>query len=189
MTNTYFGHSLPRAAGVVLCFGMLVTRLCAQVGPPPVILTQPESLAVPYGDPASFAVTVSSTTYPTFKWYKNGSAVPSAIRSTLTIDRAVTTDAGIYFVEVRNASGSVTSSNATLTVEVPPATCASPRMTTNGFNFQVQGPTGVTFVVLVSSNMTDWMPVFTNSAPTGSLNFTDTTAASRSFKYYRAVIQ
>jgi hypothetical protein len=51
---------------------------------------------------------------PTFQWLKNGIPIPSATGTNYTIPSAVRANAGSYSVIVSNASGSVTSSNATL---------------------------------------------------------------------------
>jgi hypothetical protein len=165
---------------------MLVPQVLAAVGPPPEIILQPADQAVLYGEPMTMSVVVSSTTKCTFKWYKDGNKIPSANSNSYTIVGVSLADAGTYFVEVRNSADTVTSSNAILTIIVPPVTCVPTNMTTNGFSFRMDGPVGADFVVLASTNLADWTPIATNAAPTGTVDFTDPTAIRRPLGYYRA---
>jgi uncharacterized protein YpmS len=84
-------------------------------------------MTVPILDTATFQVVASSGTTMSYRWYKDGNKIGGATSSTYTIDKAQTTDQGAYSVEVDNAGGSVTSSNATLTVIVPPGITTQPQ--------------------------------------------------------------
>lgn len=67
------------------------------------------------GDTASF-ITVAGGTGPfSYVWRKNGSVLPGATNSSFTIAAVISTDAGIYSIEVSGACTSTTNS-ATLTV-------------------------------------------------------------------------
>jgi VCBS repeat-containing protein len=93
----------------------------AQLGPPPVITGQPKSLTVPNGGTAVFTVVVSSVTTVSYQWFYNGSAIRNATSSILTLKNVKrSANAGIYYVQAKNAAGSVTSSSATLQVNNPP---------------------------------------------------------------------
>jgi hypothetical protein len=87
-----------------------------RIGGAPVVTSQPQSLIVTRGDNASFAVTVSSATPPTFQWRFNGGDIPGATSPTFTVTNASPGNAGTYDVVVANGSGPVTSTPATLTV-------------------------------------------------------------------------
>jgi uncharacterized protein YpmS len=76
---------------------------------------------------ATFSVTASSGTTLTYQWRKNGSTIAGATSSSYTIANAQTTDQGSYSVKVINGGGSVTSSNATLTVDAPPTITTQPQ--------------------------------------------------------------
>ena len=85
----------------------------------PVINVQPANLTVPNGDAASFSVTTSAGTAPlTYQWRRNGVNITSGgTAATFTLAPATLADTGAVFsVIVSNAAGSVTSSDATLTV-------------------------------------------------------------------------
>ena len=89
---------------------------------------------------------------------------------------------------VANSWGSVTSAEATLTV-IPPS-FGSAGMTPHGFTLQLSVPAGQTYVILASTNLQDWTPIYTNvSALTGSIVFTDPAATNCDKRFYRAMVQ
>src|SRR6266705_1413999 len=83
----------------------------------PSITTQPTSRTVIAGQTATFSVTASSTAPLIFQWRKNGASITGATSASYITPATATTDNGAQFtVVVSNASGSVTSSAAILTV-------------------------------------------------------------------------
>jgi hypothetical protein len=86
---------------------------------PPAILSQPQGQTVPAG--ASVGLSVSSTgSRPlSYQWLLNGASLPGATTSSLSLTNVQPSDSGAYAVAVTNWYGSVTSSNAVLTVYVP----------------------------------------------------------------------
>src|SRR6185437_15400933 len=87
------------------------------VGYPPVITSQPTNLTVSVGNNATFMVTAVSTVPLNYQWYFNSSNIISAAtNSSLTITNVQLTDAGFYSAAVTSKFGSVTTSNAILTV-------------------------------------------------------------------------
>ncbi|MBI4661812.1 MAG: SBBP repeat-containing protein [Verrucomicrobia bacterium] len=82
----------------------------------PTITIQPQSQAVKAGASVSFSVTAAGTPPLSFQWRQNGENLPGATNSTLIINSAQAMHAGTYAVAVSNSAGSVTSSNAVLTV-------------------------------------------------------------------------
>jgi hypothetical protein len=92
---------------------------------PVAITTQPQSLIVVAGSKATFDVSVAGSS-PTFQWQKNGTDIPGATSASFGISKAAAGDAGNYTVAVTNAGGSVTSSIAVLTVNIPPAITMQP---------------------------------------------------------------
>ena len=87
----------------------------------PAIITQPTSLTVTTGTPASLSVTASGSATLTYQWMKNGAVILGATNSAYTITATTTADAASYSVFVANSAGSVTSNNATLTVNAAPS--------------------------------------------------------------------
>jgi hypothetical protein len=110
--------------------------------------------------------------------------------SLLTINNVKPSDAGSYTVMVANGTGSVSSAEATLTIIPPtPPSLDAATITPNGFSFQLSVPAGPTYVILASTNLQDWTPIYTNVAQTASVVLTDTTATNASKRFYRAMTQ
>ena len=85
----------------------------------PEIMTQPKSQTVNAGSSVTFSVTATGTVPLSYQWYKGSSKISGATSSSYKIDSVTSSDAGSYTVTVSNSAGSVTSSAATLTVNVP----------------------------------------------------------------------
>ncbi len=83
---------------------------------PPGIATEPSSVTVPQGSPASFTVVATGHPNPTYQWSKNLNAIPNATNATLPFGSVTPSDAGSYAVLINNAGGSTNSVTVTLTV-------------------------------------------------------------------------
>lgn len=83
----------------------------------PRITTQPASQTVAAGTTVTLSVGVLANPAPTFQWRKNGTLVPNATGSTLTLDNVQAADAGAYTVVITNLAGLVTSDPAVVTVD------------------------------------------------------------------------
>jgi uncharacterized repeat protein (TIGR01451 family) len=164
----------------------VVTLVCT----PPTIATQPQSQTVDAGDPATLNVTATGTGPLYCQWQFNGIPLPNATNATLVLPNVHTNNAGSYRVVVTNSVGSVTSMAAMLTVTNPaPPSMAAATMTLNGFTFQLSVPAGHTYVILATTNLQDWIPIFTNVVLTGSVAFTDTSATNNRMRFYRGMAQ
>ena len=87
---------------------------------PPVIVSQPRNQLVVAGSNAVFSVSATGDN-PGYQWYFNDTnAIVGALTPTLILSNVQTTRAGSYSVSVSNAGGSVTSSDAILTVLTMP---------------------------------------------------------------------
>jgi uncharacterized repeat protein (TIGR01451 family) len=98
---------------------------------PPVILTQPQSLAVTNGTSASFNVGAGGATPLAYQWRHQGISLANQTNSTLALAAVSPSDEGDYTVLVGNNVGSVESAPAVLTVLVPPFITAPPQSRTN----------------------------------------------------------
>ena len=87
---------------------------------PPAITTQPASQSVTLSNAVTFSVAAAGTAPLRYQWRKGTAIIAGATNFNFTIASAKTTDAAAYSVVVTNPAGSVTSSNATLTVNVAP---------------------------------------------------------------------
>jgi hypothetical protein len=103
----------------------LVLRLIQR----PVITAQPVGQTVNPGDDVLLSVTATGTDL-TYAWRKDGTALPSATASTLALDDILVSQEGNYDVIVSNASGSVTSAVARVSVRHAPIIVGQPQNTT-----------------------------------------------------------
>jgi hypothetical protein len=97
---------------------------------PPTITTQPSSLTVTAGRPASFTVSATGTATLSYQWQESVAGtwtnISGATATNYTIAAASPTNAGSYRVIVSNAGGSIPSNTVTLSVNpaAPPAPTA-----------------------------------------------------------------
>jgi outer membrane protein assembly factor BamB len=89
----------------------------------PNIITQPTNQTVIVGGTANFNVTANGMLPLSYQWRFNGTNIVGATDTSLTLTNVQLNQAGNYTVLVTNASGSILSSNALLTV-VSPGSCA-----------------------------------------------------------------
>jgi hypothetical protein len=79
-----------------------------------------------------------------------------------------------YTVPLISPAGTVT--NAAL---------SSAASTSSGFNFSVNGTAASLYVIVASTNLTDWVVVSTNTSP---FAFTDSNASKYSHRFYKAIL-
>ncbi|HWN95273.1 MAG TPA: immunoglobulin domain-containing protein [Methylomirabilota bacterium] len=98
----------------------------------PTISSQPGNRTVVAGNNASFTVGIGGTAPFNIQWRFNGTplvdndSISGANTTTLTLTEVEAIRAGSYSVVISNAVGNITSSNATLTVLVPPSIVSHP---------------------------------------------------------------
>jgi WD40 repeat protein len=76
-------------------------------------------------------------------------------------------------------------------VVVPPphfsTTSSNLRFATDGFHLQVDQVIATnSLVIYASTNLSNWLPIFTNGPATGSISIVDTTATNSPMRFYRA---
>ncbi|MCX8520952.1 MAG: immunoglobulin domain-containing protein, partial [Rhodoferax sp.] len=122
--NAVFTVVVSNSAGTVTSNTTRLTVAAAAVVP--AITTQPAAQTVTAGQSATFSVTATGTS-PSYQWTKNGSNISGATSSTYTTPATSSADnAAVFTVVVSNSAGTVTSSSATLTVNVPPSITTQP---------------------------------------------------------------
>jgi hypothetical protein len=97
---------------------LLLDNVRVTVQNAPVITSQPQSLTAQPGNSATFSVTASGQPPLSYQWRFNGGDIAGANSSSYTINSVQNSDAGNYDVVVSNASDSVTSATALLTVSL-----------------------------------------------------------------------
>src|SRR5258708_24241344 len=87
----------------------------------PSLTVQPVSVTVTAGQQAAFSVSASGTAPISYQWRKNTANISGATAASYTTPATTMGDSGSKFdVVVRNSVGSITSSQATLTVTAAP---------------------------------------------------------------------
>jgi hypothetical protein len=81
------------------------------------ISSQPNGVAVMQGNPVVLQVSACGTPPLSYQWFLNNNPVPGATNNTYAITNVQASQSGAYYVVVSNATGSLTSSNALVTVE------------------------------------------------------------------------
>jgi hypothetical protein len=87
----------------------------------PLVTAQPQSRTNNQNMDVSFSIAASGGALQ-YQWRHEGTNLPGATNATLALASVVQTDAGVYSVEIKNAGGTVLSSDALLTVNpmLPP---------------------------------------------------------------------
>jgi len=98
---------------------------------PPAIVSQPQSRTNVVGSTAAFSVVASGTEPLAYQWCFNGTNLADQTTTALSLSNVQAAQAGSYTVVVTNATGSVTSAAAVLTVLEPPAIVSQPQSRTN----------------------------------------------------------
>jgi autotransporter-associated beta strand protein len=155
----------------------------------PTITGQPTDETVGAGQPANLTVSATGVPDPTYQWFKDTTNLVGQTGSTLMIGSASGLDIGTYYVIVSNGAGSVTSSNAVLTVNPPttPSTIASPSVDNSGnvqFTFTgAPGSAGFGYRVWATTNLSltpvtgTWTLLTNGVFDTGPVVFTDPAGA------------
>ena len=110
--------------------------------------------------------------------------------ATLTLSNVQLSDAGYYTVVVSNAAGSVRSEPARLTVVARQAFWVEPKLTLadGAWQLSIHNPATGKTVVETSSNLIEWLPVFTNLGPTELIQFLDFGSSNASMRFCRGVV-
>jgi uncharacterized lipoprotein YbaY len=123
---------------------------------PPTILAQPTDQTVILSNKATFTVTATGTAPLTYQWKFNGNNVRGATRSSLTVTNVQLTNAGAYTVFLSNRVGTLTSTQAILTVLGAPIIVSPPTNQTVAagasptFNVTVLGDTNTAYAGLLA---------------------------------------
>lgn len=118
----------------------------------PVITAHPAGLAAFTTQNITLSVTATSGTSLSYQWNKNGVPISGANSATLALNNLVTSNAGTYTVDVTNATGTVRSRGAALTV----ATSTVPAITVSGqpANLTVNAGSPASFTVAFTGTPT-----------------------------------
>src|ERR1043166_3113371 len=102
----------------------------SSVNSSPSILTQPQNQTANQGQNASFSVTATGSAPLSYQWLFYGTNLIGATATSYTVSNAQPANAGPYSVVVSNSLGMISSSNALLTIIIPPTITNQPQSLT-----------------------------------------------------------
>lgn len=174
-------------AGLLLAFLTLAGCL-SDAGPAsPTITEQPKNRTGFVTQVVRFDVGVSGQAPFTFQWLRNGVEIAGANGATYTTPALTSADEGAKFaIRITNAAGSVTSSEATLTVKGAPIITSSPTAVTVGAGGAATFTVAATGESLGYQWLRDEVPIPGASAATYTLS--TTTAADDGAIFTAAVV-
>jgi hypothetical protein len=153
------------------------------------LLGQPLQRTVLAGGSATFSAAPYANRLSTFQWQFDGNNLDGATNATLTLGNLNWTNSGIYRAIISNPVGTLTSPAMSLTVPALlfDASSLSYLATNGAFSMRLTGSSGVYPVVIsTTTNLVDWMPIFTNAPTTNAIDFTDLPSAASPQRFYRA---
>jgi hypothetical protein len=156
-----------------------------------VMAAQPLSQTVGAGSRVTFTAEVYGAPPFVFQWSFNGTPIGSPAAGTnftsITLTNVGTNQSGNYSVQVFNGSGSVTSSNAVLTVIAQPT--LSLEMLAGYPVLSLYGTLGNGFMVQYNTNLADltWLPLLSlTNLSTSPYQFLDPSGVGQPARFYRA---
>ena len=158
------------------------------LGIPPTYAQPPTNVLAPLGGSVTLnAQSATGIPTPSFQWLASGSILLGANNSTMTLNNIQLADAGPYSVVLSNFTGSATGMVANVTVVVPLDLMLT-KVQTNGISeFRLTGTASHGFVLQASTNLANWLPLFTNPTPGTPLNFLDVSSTNFPMRFYRAM--
>lgn len=116
ITDLIIGDSGNYTLRVSNLFGIATSMVATLSVPvPPSITTQPKGYSVPVGLPVTLTAAATGGTPLRYQWVLNGTSVPNATNTSLTISNLALANFGNYQLVVTNGGGAITSAVAQLT--------------------------------------------------------------------------
>jgi hypothetical protein len=157
-------------------------------GTPPTLTSMSPNAYVRANSSATFLVSAYGTPPLAYQWQLNGTNLLNKTNAFLSLTGVQPTNAGIYSIIITNSFGAAIT-NAALWVGQFGLNTSPTNLfiSTNGFQLKLDGILTTNSVVIFgSTDLVNWLPLFTNSAITGSVQFLDVTATNLPARFYRA---
>jgi len=153
---------------------------------PPVIWSNPHSLAVRRGADATLAVLASGTAL-LYQWQFNGVNLAGATNAALLLSDVQAGEAGQYAVEVSNSLGNVISTAASLTVISSPTVMDMVALTPTNQWFQLTMNVDPEFFYALdaTTNLIDWQTIANFSGMAGLFEYVDLDSTNYANRFYR----
>jgi uncharacterized repeat protein (TIGR01451 family) len=109
--------------------------------------------------------------------------VPGIVGSAVNVATVTANEVDLY-------TGDNTVQTSTPVIATQPPSLGSAEILTNGdFQLMINGQAGTSYIIEVSSNLTSWIPVSTNTAAeNGTCKFVDSSTSSFNPRFYRALL-
>ena len=131
----------------------------------PTFATQPASRSNYLGETATFTAGVSGTPPFGYQWRFNDGDLPGATQSSLVLTNLQLEQAGNYVLLITNSVGSITSSVAVLTVNLPPPPSSTNLVLNGGFESGVTPGGALNLTAPDSTSLSSW------SVQTGTIDY------------------
>ncbi|MGC8885867.1 MAG: immunoglobulin domain-containing protein [Verrucomicrobiia bacterium] len=149
----------------------------------PVITVQPTDIFARVGESVSFSVAATGNEPLRCQWLFNNLPIQGATSFVYRIDSVSYQNSGAYRAIITNASGYAISRESTLAVTNSTASLKIREIWLSGSEvvLKFEGLPQVEYVLEASQNLSLWIPIATNSAVDGLINFFDTAIPSKRF--------
>lgn len=157
-------------------------------GTPPTLTSMSPNAFVRANSSANFVVSAYGTPPLVYQWQVNSVNLLNKTNASLSLANVQPTNAGVYTVVITNNFG-VIATNAALWVGQFAFNPNPPNMfvSTNGCQLELDGILTTNPVLIWgSTDLVNWLPLFTNSATTGSVQLLDVLATNIPVRFYRA---
>ncbi|MDB6067149.1 MAG: type sorting protein [Pedosphaera sp.] len=155
------------------------------------ILTAPTGLTATPGNAQvalAWAASPGATTYHVKRSTTSGGpyVLVATLGSPSFTSTGLTNDLTYYYVvsSLNNGGEGPNSAQASAIPYGPPFSLTSPALVNGQFSLQFVATVGQSYVIETSTNLTNWLPLMTNTAGSSPLIFTDTNSLD-SMRYYR----
>ena len=172
--------------GVYGAYGTVVLNWNLAV--PPTITAWPTSQTVSAGGTVVLTAAASGHPAPVCQWWCDGLCLNGATNGSLTITNFLGYKEGSYRMVAANPLGSAVAGPAALLLNsqlrLDSFTCNPSNHT---LQMRVVGVANSNYVLQASTNLLTWIPIATNSAPTGFCTFSDGSAPACGRRFYRVI--
>ena len=125
----------------------------------------------------------NDVTAPAYQWKLNGATIAGATNATLLLTNVLFNQCGSYSVVISNLVGAATNTIALISVNAPLNLALDNAVVPP--NFRISGSTTQAVMLQLSTNLTSWVPVYTNPTPLLPVNYLDTNSVKRAEGFYR----
>ena len=190
-SNVFVGFWDPFASltdNTNLSFGLVDNVRVEVPAVAPVITGQPQDVWAGFGSNVTFNVTATGLPAPALQWRFNGTNLAQMTSTGLALTNIQAADAGIYSVIATNIAGSVTSSNALLSIiPTQPAEFQLIGLQPDGsLQLVGNGQAGATYVIETSTNLVNWTVLTDLEATNGVLEWNFVPSANDAQRFFRA---